>query len=78
MTADAILVLKGLFVTIFSLFTSFRIPGTFATPLSWALLSLCFISVLRMLKGIFTIGNLDDSEDVRGFPNPFHWRGPKY
>lgn len=60
MTQDAILVLKMLFVTIFSLFTSFRIPGTFATPLSWVLLSLCFVAVLKMLKRQFFIGPDDD------------------
>lgn len=68
MTGDAILILKMLFVHIFGLFKCFRIPGTYATPLSWALLSLCFISVLKMLKNAFTINGADDSDDFR---NPF-------
>lgn len=59
MTADAIQIIAFLFGPIFRLFT-FRIPGTYATPLSWAFLSLALVAVLRMIKLYFMGGGPDN------------------
>lgn len=49
MVPDAVLVVKCLFTTIWSLFTSWQIPGTNVTPAMWAIFALLFIFVLKFL-----------------------------
>lgn len=60
MTDDALLVVKSLFTTIFSLFTSWYIPGTNVTP-ALACFGLLFIVILfRALSkiiGLWEDGN---------------------
>lgn len=52
MTADALLVLEALFGTIWSLFTSWHIPGTRTTPAGWFVFCLFVVFCLRFLKTI--------------------------
>ena len=60
MTDDALLVLKTLFQTIFSLFTSWYIPGTNVTP-AVAFFGILFISILfRVFSRLF--GLWDDGK----------------
>lgn len=60
MTDDALLVLKTLFQTIFSLFTSWYIPGTNVTP-AVAFFGILFISILfRVLSRL--LGLWDDGK----------------
>lgn len=60
MTDDALLVLKTLFQTIFSLFTSWHIPGTNVTP-AVALFGILFIAILfRVLSRV--LGLWDDGK----------------
>lgn len=47
MVPDAVLVVKCLFTTIWSLFNSWKIPGTNVTPAMWAIFGLLFIFVLK-------------------------------
>lgn len=57
MTNDALLVLQSLFQTIFSLFTSWYIPGTNVTP-AVALFGILFISILfRVLSRVLGLWN---------------------
>lgn len=62
MTDDALLVLKTLFQTIFSLFTSWYIPGTNVTP-AVAFFGILFLSilfrVLSRLLGLWDEGKGD-------------------
>lgn len=61
MTDDALLVLKTLFQTIFSLFTSWYIPGTNVTP-AVAFFGILFISILfRVFSRL--LGLWDDGKD---------------
>lgn len=53
MTSDALLVLQSLFSTIWSLFTSFKIPGTNVTPAMWAFFLLFAALGLRLCARIF-------------------------
>lgn len=50
MTADGLTVLKFVFTTCWSLFTSFVVPGTHTTPAEWALFCLVFVLALRIVK----------------------------
>lgn len=50
MTSDGILVLRTVFVVIWSLFTSFEIPGTHTTPAEFAVFSLALVLSLRLVK----------------------------
>lgn len=50
MTSDAVLVVQVLFTSIWSLFTSFEIPGTHTTPAEFALFSMLFVFVLRVVR----------------------------
>ena len=60
MTNDALLVLQTLFQTIFSLFTSWHIPGTNVTP-AVALFGILFLSILfRVLSRV--LGLWDDGK----------------
>ena len=57
MTNDALLVLQTLFQTIFSLFTSWHIPGTNVTP-AVALFGILFLSILfRVLSRVLGLWN---------------------
>lgn len=56
MTADTILVVQSLFTTIWSLFTSWHIPGTNVTPAAWALFALTAVLVLRIFRRVFGTG----------------------
>lgn len=50
MSSDALLVIQCIFQTIWSLFTSFQIPGTQTTPLEWAIFCLVVVFVIRFVK----------------------------
>ncbi len=53
MTHDALLVLRSLFTTIWSLFTSFFIPGTNTTPAEFAFfLVFAFICLKFFISGL--------------------------
>lgn len=56
MTSDALLILQSVFVTIWSLFTSWVIPGTNTTPAEFALFILVFALVLRTVKRLIDNG----------------------
>lgn len=63
MTSDAILVLRTLFTSIWSLFTSWIIPGTHATPLSWALFLIVSAMSIKFIKHIGIKVNQNDDEE---------------
>lgn len=52
MTADALLVVRALFSTIWSLFTSWHIPGTATTPAAFAMFMLTVGLILRSIRSI--------------------------
>lgn len=56
MTSDALLVLQTVFVTIWTLFTSWTIPGTNTTPAEFSLFILVFALVLRTVKRLLNNG----------------------
>lgn len=58
MTADAILVVRVLFTSIWRLFTSWTIPGTNVTPATWAFFALNIVLVLRIAKRFFGSGDM--------------------
>lgn len=64
MTSDAILVLRSIFQTIWSLFTSWLIPGTRTTPAEWLAFLLSVGITLRILA--FFIGNASFGDDGSG------------
>lgn len=53
MTADALLVVQTLFTTIWSLFTSWHIPGTAVTPAAFFLFLLFASFGLRFIRRLF-------------------------
>lgn len=53
MTQDALLILATLFGPIWSLFTSWEIPGTHMTPAEWGFFLLTVTLLLRFLKRLF-------------------------
>lgn len=57
MTYDALLVVHFLFNEIWSLFTSWYIPGTNVTPASMAFFLLASFAVIKILKSYFTGGS---------------------
>lgn len=59
MTADALLVVQFLFTSIWSMFTSWYIPGTNVTPASMAFFLLAATVILRLLKR-YVFGGEDD------------------
>lgn len=59
MTADAILILRTIFGTIWRLFTSWHIPGTNVTPASWAFFALTVVLLIRVFRIIFSIDGGD-------------------
>lgn len=59
MTADAIQVVKLLFSTIWSLFTSWHIPGTNVSPAAWFMFILFAVFVLRVIRRFLDL-NGDD------------------
>lgn len=54
MTADALLVLQTLFGSIWSIFTSWHIPGTAVTPAAFFLFLLFAAFVLRFIRSLFS------------------------
>lgn len=54
MTADAIVIVQTLFGSIWTLTTSWNIPGTHMSPAEWAFFSLTLIAVLRFVKRVFS------------------------
>lgn len=58
MVSDALLVIRFLFTSIWSFFTSFYIPGTNVTPASFAFFVLTVFLILRIVKR-----NLGDSDE---------------
>lgn len=65
MTADAVLVVKTLFSTIWRLFTSWRIPGTSTTPAGMAIFLLFAVLGLRFLVSLL-LGALHDYRSGSG------------
>lgn len=63
MTQDAILVLQALFQMIWSLFTSWHIPGTNTTPAAWAMFMLFSVLILRVLRRFFSVNGDNDHFD---------------
>lgn len=59
MTADALLVVRFLFTSIWSLFTSWHIPGTNVTPASMFFFLLAATIIFRILKRNFLGGDGD-------------------
>lgn len=59
MTSDALLVVRFLFTEVWSLFTSWYIPGTNVTPAAMAFFLLSAFAVIRILKYFF-IGGSDE------------------
>ena len=60
MTSDAILILRSIFQTTWTLFTSWLIPGTHTTPAEWLAFLLSVGITLRILA--FFIGNSNPDE----------------
>lgn len=54
MTADALLVLQTLFGSIWSIFTSWHIPGTAVTLAAFFLFLLFSAFVIRFIKSLFS------------------------
>ena len=62
MTADALLVLRTLFGSIWALFNSWYIPGTNVTPAAFFIFLCCAYFALRILghfSGGYRFGNVD-------------------
>lgn len=59
MTSDAMLVVKTLFSTIWSIFTSWHIPGTNVTPMAMALFLIVACLGLRFLYSLLGMTSLD-------------------
>lgn len=66
MTNDALLVLETLFQTIWSLFTSWHIPGTNVTPAGMGLFLISSGIGLRMVLNFFHSPNAAASSGIRG------------
>lgn len=54
MTSDGILILRSVFQTIWTLFTSWHIPGTNTTPATWFLLLLSAGVGIRIILRVFS------------------------
>lgn len=54
MTSDAILIVQTIFQSIWTLTTSWDIPGTHMSPAEWAFFSLTLIAVIRFVKRVFS------------------------
>lgn len=59
MTADALLVVRFLFTTIWSFFTSWYIPGTNVTPAAMAFFLLASAAILKIVK-VYLFGGDSD------------------
>lgn len=59
MTADALLVVRFLFTTIWSFFTSWYIPGTNVTPAAMAFFLLASAVILKIVK-VYLFGGDSD------------------
>ena len=66
MTSDAILILQTLFGPIWSLFTSWSIPGTRVSPAEWAFFVLGTILCIKILKRLLFDHYNDDFNDKGG------------
>lgn len=66
MTTDAVLVLRTVFDVIWTLFTSWYIPGTHVTPAGWAFFVLFAVLVIKILKRLLLDNYNDDSGSVGG------------
>lgn len=55
MNADVFMGLWTFFGSVFSLFTSWHIPGTRVTPVGWALFCLNAVLCVKLVKGMFGI-----------------------
>lgn len=65
MTSDVLSFLKGVIAVLFSLFTSWHIPGTDVTPAMWFLFLLSVVVLFRFLKKLgFGSANIDDVTKV--------------
>lgn len=63
MTADALAVVRLLFTTVWSLFTSWYIPGTRTTPAAFMMFMLFAVLVLRVMRRFLQV-NGDDIFDI--------------
>lgn len=54
------MVLSFVFRTVWSLFTSWRIPGTHTTPAGWALFALSALLAIRIAKMFLDLPNDSD------------------
>lgn len=59
MTDEAMLVVKTLFTSIWSIFTSWHIPGTNVTPMAMALFLIIACLGLRFLYSLLGVSSLD-------------------
>ncbi len=50
MTADAMAILQFLFSAVWSLFTSWHIPGTRASPAEWAFFALTVVVLFQFIR----------------------------
>lgn len=60
MTSDALAVVQNLFSVIWSLFTSWYIPGTHVTPGAMLVFCLFFALGIRFIKRITSVGDSND------------------
>lgn len=60
MTADVVLIIRTLFTSVFSLFTSWYIPGTNVTPASFFIFLIVAFLVLRVISRVFGGGDKDE------------------
>lgn len=61
MTADAVMVFEMLFGTIWTLFTSWEIPGTHMSPAEWAFFVLGTVLIVKILKRLL-LDKYDDDD----------------
>lgn len=61
MIQDVVLVIRLLFGPIWSLFTSWHIPGTLITPAEFAFFSLSFVFAIRIFKFFILGRNSNDN-----------------
>lgn len=61
MTSDGVLVVKCIFDTILTLTNSWYIPGTHTTPFEFAVFSLAFLLMIRVIRRIVSIQGGDDN-----------------
>lgn len=61
MTSDALAILRALFGSIWSLFTSWHIPGTRMSPAELGFLALTLNLLIRFIKRLLNVGGDSDA-----------------